>query len=256
MKKITFTLLAASLLAVSALAQAADDLDAIKSAGVIKFGTEGTYAPYTYHDQSGKLVGFDVDIARAVAEKIGVKPEFVEGRWDGLIAGLSAKRYDAVINQVGITEERKVKFDFSKPYIGSKAVLVVRDDNSSIKSFADLKGQKSAQSLTSNYSKLATKYGAEIVPTDGFNQSLDLVLSGRAAATLNDNLSFLDFKKHKPDAKVKVVAADTNTEDSAILIRKDQPALVAALNKALDEIKADGTYKTISVRYFGQDVSE
>lgn len=256
MKKITLALLATSLFATTALVQAADDFAAIKSDGVIKFGTEGTYAPYTYHDQSGKLVGFDVDVARAVAEKMGVKAEFIEGRWDGLIAGLSAKRYDAVINQVGITDERKAKFDFSEPYIGSKAVLIVRNDNDTIKSFTDLKGQKSAQSLTSNYSKLATKYGADLVPTDGFNQSLDLVLSGRAAATLNDNLSFLDFKKHKPDAKVKVVAADENTENSAILVRKDQPALVSALNKALNEIKADGTYKEISVRYFGQDVSK
>lgn len=256
MKKISLALLASSLFAVSAFAQAADDLAAIKSAGAIKFGTEGTYAPYTYHDQSGKLVGFDVDIARAVAEKMGVKAEFIEGRWDGLIAGLSARRYDAVINQVGITEERKAKFDFSEPYIGSKAVLIVRDDNNTIKTFADLKGQKSAQSLTSNYSKLATKYGADLVPTDGFNQSLDLVLSGRAAATLNDNLSYLDFRKHKPDAKVKVVATDENTEDSAILVHKDQAALVGALNKALNEIKADGTYKEISVRYFGEDVSK
>ena len=256
MKKMTLALLATSLFATSALAQAADDLAAIKSAGVMKFGTEGTYAPYTYHDKSGKLVGFDVDVARAVAEKMGVKPEFVEGRWDGLIAGLSAKRYDAVINQVGVTDELKAKFDYSQPYIGSKAVLVVRDDNTTIKSFADLKGQKAAQSLTSNYSKLATKNGADLVPTDGFNQSLDLVLSGRAAATLNDNLSFLDFKKHKPDAKVKIVATDENTENSAILLRKDQPELVKAVNKALDEMKADGTYKTISVRYFGQDVSQ
>lgn len=161
---------------------------------MIKFGTEGTYAPYTYHDASGKLVGFDVDVGRAVAEKLGVKAEFVEGRWDGLIAGVDAKRYDAVINQVGVTKERQVKYDFTKPYIDAKSVLIVRGDNTRIKSFNDLKGHKSAQSLTSNYSKLATSYGAEIVPTDGFNQSLELVLSGRAEATLNDNLSFLDFK--------------------------------------------------------------
>ncbi|MEI7366787.1 amino acid ABC transporter substrate-binding protein [Pectobacterium colocasium] len=255
MKKIRFALLTSALLATSVFAHA-DDLSDIKSAGVLKIGTEGTYAPYTYHDKSGQLVGFDVDIGRAVAEKLGVKAQFIEGRWDGLIAGIDAKRYDAVINQVGVTKERQAKYDFSKPYIDSKAVLVVRGDNTAIKDFSDLKGKKSAQSLTSNYSKQATSYGADIVPTDGFNQSLDLVLSGRADATLNDNLSFLDFKKQKPDANVKIAATSKDGEPSAILVRKNQAPLVEALNKALDEIKADGTYKTISVRYFGEDVSQ
>lgn len=255
MKKLAFTLFTGALL-IAGAAQAQDDLSAIKAAGVIKIGTEGTYAPYTYHDKSGKLEGFDVDIGRAVAAKLGVKAEFVEGRWDGLIAGIDAKRYDAVINQVGITKERQAKYDFSKPYIESKAVLIVRGDNTTINSFDDLKGRKSAQSLTSNFSKQATSHGAEIVPTDGFNQSLELVLSGRAEATLNDNLSFLDFKKQKPNANVKVVATSTEGDPSGILVRKNQPELVAALNKALDDIKADGTYKTISERYFGEDVSK
>ncbi|KAA8999203.1 amino acid ABC transporter substrate-binding protein [Affinibrenneria salicis] len=256
MKKIRFALLTGALLATSVGAQAQDDFSAIKAAGVIKIGTEGTYAPFTFHDKSGQLVGFDVEIGQAIAKKLGVKAEFIEGRWDGLIAGLDAKRYDAVINQVGITDARKVKYDFSQPYIDSKAVLVVRGDNTTIKDFDGLKGRKSAQSLTSNFAKLATQYGADIVPTDGFNQSLDLVLSGRAEATLNDNLSFLDFKKQKPDANVKVVATAANGEPSAVLVRKNQPQLVQAINKALDEIKADGTYKTISVRYFGQDISQ
>lgn len=122
-----------ALLMAGTAAQAQDDLSAIKAAGVLKIGTEGTYAPYSFHDKSGKLQGFDVDIGRAVAEKLGVKAEFVEGRWDGLIAVVDAKRYDAVINQVGITQERQAKFDFSKPYIDSKAVLVVRSDNDTIK---------------------------------------------------------------------------------------------------------------------------
>lgn len=256
MKKITLALLAGSLLLGAVQAQAEDGLAAIKAAGTITFGTEGTYAPYTYHDSSDKLVGFDVDLGRAIAAKLGVQAKFIEGRWDGLIAGLDAKRYDAVINEVGITPERQAKYDFSKPYIDSKVVLITRSDNDTIKDFSDLKGQKAAQSLTSNFSQLATKYGAELVPNDGFNQSLDLVLSRRAAATLNDNLSWLDFKKHQPNAPLKVVATQPANAPSGILIRKDQPDLVKALNTALDEVKADGTYKAISIRYFGQDVSE
>ncbi|MBL0371036.1 amino acid ABC transporter substrate-binding protein [Rhizobium sp. KVB221] len=236
--------------------QAGENLNAIKAAGVLKIGTEGTYAPFTYHDQSGKLVGFDVEIGEAVAAKLGVKPEFLEGKWDGLIAGLDANRYDAVINQVGITEARKQKYDFSEPYIASKAVLVVRADDESIKTFADLKGKKSAQSLTSNFGKLAEASGAELVGTDGFDQSIQLVLTGRADATINDSLSFFDFKKHKPDAPVKIAAEQANADYSGIIVRKGDADLVAEINKALEAIKADGTYQKISDKYFGQDVSK
>ncbi|TCL72902.1 amino acid ABC transporter substrate-binding protein [Rhizobium sp. BK251] len=249
---------AAALLQAAALlpAQAGENLNAIKSAGVLKIGTEGTYAPFTYHDASGKLVGFDVEIGEAVAQKLGVKAQFLEGKWDGLIAGLDANRYDTVINQVGITEARKQKYDFSEPYIASKAVLIVRADDDSIKGFADLKGKKAAQSLTSNFGKLATESGAELVGTDGFDQSIQLVLTKRADATVNDSLSFLDFKKHKPDANVKIAAEQENADYSGIIIRKNEPELLDAINKALAEIKADGTYQKIADTYFGTDVSK
>ena len=237
-------------------AHAGDNLKAIQAAGVLKVGTEGTYAPFTYHDESGKLTGFDVEIAEAIASKLGDKAQFIEGKWDGLIAGLDANRYDTVINQVGITDARKQKYDFSEPYIASKAVLIVRDGDDSIKSFADLKGKKAAQSLTSNFGKLATEAGAELVGTDGFDQSIQLVLTKRADATINDSLSFLDFKKHKPDAPVKIVAQQENADYSGIIIRKGEPELLEAINKALADIKADGTYKKIADKYFGQDVSK
>jgi len=252
MKIIATTL--AALLATAALASAGG-LDDIKAAGTLRIGTEGTYAPFTYHDSTGKLVGFDVEIGEAVAKQLGVKAEFVEGKWDGLIAGLAADRYDTVINQVGITEERKARFDFSDPYIVSKAVLIVKN-GSDIKDFADLKGRKSAQSLTSNYGKIAEKNGAELVGTDGFDQSIQLVLTGRADATINDNLSFLDFKKKQPAADVAVVAEESDASASGIIVQKDNAPLVAEINKAIAAIKADGTYETISQKYFGADVSQ
>lgn len=256
--KFTHILAAASLVQAAwmSAALAGADLDAIKAAGVIKIGTEGTYAPFTFHDKDNKLVGFDVEIGEAVAAKLGVTPEFVEGKWDGLIAGLDVKRYDAVINQVGITEERKQKFAFSNPYIVSKVVLITKAENEDIKTFADLKGKKAAQSLTSNYGKQAEANGAELVATDGFDQSIQLVITGRADATLNDSLSFLDFKKQKPDAPVKVAAEDPNGQPSGIIVRQGDDDLVAAINGALDAIKADGTYQKISDKYFGQDVSK
>ncbi len=257
MKWLKSLLVAATVQALAVTAgHAADNLDKIKQAGVFRIGTEGTYAPFTYHDTSGKLVGFDVEIGEAIAAKLGVKAEFIEGKWDGLIAGLDAKRYDTVINQVGITDARKQKYDFSEPYIASKAVLIVRADDNDIKNFEDLKGKKSAQSLTSNFGKLAEAAGAELVGTDGFDQSIQLVLTGRADATINDSLSFLDFKKQKPDAPVKIAAEKGDADYSGIIIRKGEPELLEAINKALADIKADGTYQKISDTYFGQDVSK
>ena len=259
MHKNLSALLFASLLAIAPATQAAtDDLAAIQAAGALRIGTEGTYAPFTYHDpKTNELVGFDVEIGRAIAQHMGVKAEFVEGKWDGLIAGLDVNRYDVVINQVGINPERQAKFDFSKPYIASAAALIVREDNDTIHSFADLKGKRSANTITSNFGKLAQRSGAEVVPVQGFNDAIALLTSGRVEATVNDQLSFLDFKQQQPKAKVKVVATDDSTEfgQSGVLLRKDQPALKAAIDKALDALRDDGTYKQISERYFGEDLS-
>ncbi|CDH22080.1 amino acid ABC transporter substrate-binding protein [Xenorhabdus bovienii] len=253
---LSLLLAGATALAISTPSYAGKDLDAIKASGVFKVGTEGTYPPFTYHDQANKLTGFDVDIAREVAHRLNVKPEFMEVKWDGLIAGLDAKRFDAVINQVGVTPEREAKYSFSIPYTASQVVLITRDNNSDIKTFADIKGKRSAQSLTSNYGQLATSNGAHLVSTDGFNQAIDLVATGRADATLNDRLSFLDFKKQRPDAPVKIVAQQADASKSAVLLRKGDPELVAAINKALQDLKDDGTYARISEKYFGTDISK
>ncbi|MBV7413525.1 MULTISPECIES: amino acid ABC transporter substrate-binding protein [unclassified Aeromonas] len=249
-------LLAALPLAVMTSAEAQSSLASIQSAGVIKIGTEGAYPPFTYHDKSGKLVGFDVEIGELIASGLGVKPDFVEGKWDGLIAGVDARRYDLVLNEVAITPDRLKKYDFSDPYIISKAVVVVHSDNSSINSFADLRGKKSSQSLTSNFAQLAKASGAEVVATEGFNQSLELVLSGRVDATINDSLSYLDFKKQKPDAKLKVAATEAKGDQSAVLLAKGQPELLAAINQTLRTAKQDGSYQKISLKYFGTDVSQ
>lgn len=232
-----------------------DLLTSINDAGVIKIGTEGTYAPYTYHDDNGDLVGYDVEIAEAVAEKLGVKAEFVETKWDSIIAGLDAKRFDMIANQVGITKERQEKYSFSTPYTYTQGALVVGSSNIDITSFEDLSGKKSAQSLTSNWGTLAESYGAELVGTDGFNQSIELVLAGRADATINDNLTFYDYVKQKPDSDVKIAALSGESSENAFLIRQGNDTLVDAVNTALAELTEDGTIKEISDKYFGVDVS-
>ncbi|SET34233.1 amino acid ABC transporter substrate-binding protein [Paenibacillus sp. NFR01] len=237
-------------------AAAQNSLDAVKASGKLRIGTEGTYAPFTFHDASGTLTGFDVEIAEEVAKRLGVKAEFIETQWDGMFAGLDAKRFDAIFNEVSVTDERKVKYDFSDPYIISKAVLIVSENNKDIKSFDDLKGKKSGQSLTSNLGKIATDHGAEIVSVEGFNQAIDLLTSGRIDATINDGLSFLDLKKQKPDVKIKSVDEIDNGSRSAATFLKGNDELVKAVNDALAAMKDDGTYLKISDKYFGADVSK
>ena len=232
-----------------------DLYDTVKKEGVLKVGTEGTYPPFTFHDQSNKLTGFDVDIATEVAKRLGVKVEFKETQWDGMFAGLDAKRFDMIANQVGIQPERQQKYDFSDPYIESGAVLIVNKDNNEIKSFADIKGKKAAQSLTSNYGKLAQKNGANIEGVEGFTQAISLIQSNRVDATINDKLSFLDYKKTHANAPIKIVDSESNLSQSGLMFRKGSDKLVEAVDKALKDMKSDGTYAKISNKWFGEDVS-
>lgn len=233
-----------------------NSLESVKASGKLRIGTEGTYAPFTFHDKEGKLTGFDVEIAQEVAKRLGVEPEFIETPWDGIFAGLDAKRFDAVFNEVTIRDDRKEKYDFSDPYIVSRAVLIVPEDSEDIKTFADLKGKKAGQSLTSNLTDIAKANGAEIVATEGFNQAIDLLLSKRIDATVNDGLSFLDLKKQRPDVKLKVVDEMPDAAESAALFNKGNEELVQAVNEALAAMKSDGTYLKISEKYFGEDVSK
>lgn len=233
-----------------------NSLETIKSKGKIRIGTEGTYAPFTFHDKDGKLTGFDVEIAQEVSKRLGVEPEFLETPWDGIFAGLDGGRFDVVFNEVTIRDDRKEKYDFSEPYIVSKAVLLVHEDNNEIKSLADLKGKTSAQSLTSNLTDIAKDNGAEVVGTEGFNQAIDLLLTKRVDATINDGLSYLDLKKQKPDVQIKVVDETTEASQSGALFKKGNEELVQAVNDALADMNSDGTYLAISEKYFGADVSK
>ena len=234
-----------------------DDLWAsVQEEGVLRVGTEGTYPPFTFHDDSNDLTGFDVEIAREVADRLGVEVEFMETQWDGMFAGLDSGRFDMVANQVGIREDRIESYDFSDPYISSVAVLVTAEGNEEIQSFEDLEGKTSAQSLTSNFADIATSYGAELTGVEGFNQAIELLNSGRVDATINDNLTVLDFLNQRPDASVQIVDEADDASQSGLLFRKDSGAIVDEVNQALADMIEDGTYDEISQKWFGENVLE
>ncbi|MDR7079942.1 cystine transport system substrate-binding protein [Neobacillus niacini] len=231
-----------------------DLLAKIKDDGKLLIGTEGTYAPFTFHDESGNLTGFDVEIATEVAKRLGVKPEFKETQWDAIFAGLDAKRFDMIANQVGIRPDRQEKYDFSDPYITSAAVLITHKDNNEVKAFEDIKGLNSAQSLTSNYGDMAKKYGANLVGVEGFSQAVELLASKRVDVTINDRITVLDYTKQKPDAPIKIVDTSKEASVSGLMFRKNSDTLVDEVNKSLTEMIKDGTYTKISEKWFGEDV--
>ncbi|ALE04962.1 hypothetical protein AL755_04780 [Arthrobacter sp. ERGS1:01] len=232
-------------------------LSSVKSAGEIVFATEGTYKPFTYHaNGAGALTGYDVDVAEAVAAKLGVKAKFQETQFDSIFAGLEAKRFDAVANQVTINAARQAKYDLSTPYTVSQGVIITKDDNSSIKSFDDLKGKTTAQSLTSNWYTLATQSGANVQNVEGWAQSVSLLKDGRVDAIVNDKLTFLDYQVSNPNSGLKIAATTKDSSDSAFAFRKGSTALTSAVDSALASLEKDGTLAKLSKKYFGEDVSK
>jgi L-cystine transport system substrate-binding protein len=226
------------------------------SADVLRVGTEGTYAPFSFHDpSSNELTGYDVEVAKAVGAELGMKVEFSETQFDAIFAGLEADRYDVIANQVTITPEREKKYLFSEPYTVSNGVVITRADDDSVHSLADVKGKRSAQSTTSSFSEVATKAGAQVEPVEGFTQAVTLLKQGRVDVTINDSLAFLEYQKTTGDKDVKIAAEIDPPSKQALVFRKDSADLQARVDKAMEALRADGTLARISEKYFGEDVS-
>ena len=236
---------------------AADQLAAIQANGKLVVALEGAWQPWSYHDESDTLVGYDVEVSRAIAEKLGVEPKYVESDWDSLFAGLDAGRFDIVCNGVEVTDERAKTYDFTTPYGYIHTALAVRKDNEDIKSFEDLKGKTTANSLASTYMELAESYGATVQGIDTLEETIQLLTAGRIDATLNADVSFYDYLNVHPDADFKLVAQTEDASHVAIPVRKgdDSASLLEAINTAIDELRADGTLKALGEKYFGQDIS-
>ncbi len=235
-----------------------DQLERIVQRGSIIVAMEGTWAPWTYHNENDELVGYDVEVAKNIAEKLGVEVEFVEGEWDGLLAGLDDERYDIMVNGVGITSEREEKYNFSTPYAYNRTAVIVRGDYNDIKSMEDLKGKNTANTISSTYAMQAESYGATVTAVDDLSQTIELLLSERIDATLNAEVVFADYKKAHPDSDIKIAAYSDDVERVAIPVRKgeDSASLLEAINKALEELSEDGTLSELSEKYFGTDISK
>ena len=175
---------------------------------------------------------------------------------DSLFAGLDAGRFDIVCNGVEVTDERAKTYDFTTPYGYIHTALAVRKDNEDIKSFEDLKGKTTANSLASTYMELAESYGATVQGIDTLEETIQLLTAGRIDATLNADVSFYDYLNVHPDADFKLVAQTEEASHVAIpVLKSDDTSFLDALNSAIEALRTDGTLKELSEKYFGEDIS-
>ena len=251
-----FALISLTGLAVSA--QADTLLDQIKARGSLEIGLEGTYPPFNYQDESGQLAGFEIDLAQAIAAKLGVKADFQPTKWDGILAALEAQRFDVIINQVTITPERQAKYDFSEPYTVSGIQIITRaGDETKINKPADLAGKAVGVVVGSNYEKWLRDNAANAdirTYDDDASRDQDL-LSGRIDAVINDRLVAAERVKQY-QGKLAAAGTPFAPQSQGIALRKGNPELLAALNKAIDDLRADGTLAKISDKWFGADVTK
>jgi polar amino acid transport system substrate-binding protein len=225
----------------------------------VRVGTEGAYPPFNFVDSNGNLKGFDVDIAKALCEKMKVECEFVAQDWDGIIPALLAGKYDAIIASMSITEERMKKVDFTDKYYNTPAKFVGKKDSGITDTTpAGLKGKVlGAQSSTIHANYLEDNYKDSEVKLYGTQDEVNADLaSGRLDAILADSTVLWEWVTRTEDGKCcDFLPGDHNDErwfgkGAGIAVRKEDADLKAMLNKALAEILADGTYKQINDQYF------
>lgn len=227
----------------------------IMEKGVMTVGTEGTYQPFTYHDENDELTGYDVEVAKAIGEKMGVEVEFSEITWEGLLASLDNGTVDLVLNQVGVTDEREEKYDFTDPYLYSYIALITTGDNTEIDSWESARGKKTSLNVSSNYAAIAEEYEMDITASETFSKDIELLTAGRTDCVINNTIAFNDYLVQKPDVDIKIVDVQEDADTVAIPIPKGNEDLVDAVNKAIKELQDDGTLTKLSEQFLGKDFS-
>ncbi|SON56449.1 ABC transporter arginine-binding protein 1 precursor [Hartmannibacter diazotrophicus] len=229
---------------------------------VVRMGTEGAYPPFNYIDSNGELKGFDIDIGKALCEAMKVKCEWVTQDWDGIIPALQAGKFDTIIASMSITDERMKQIDFSNKYYNSPPAIVTPKDTKMTGATADdMKGAVIGAQTSTTHSQMIEKHfpGAELklYPTAEELQ-LDLE-NGRLDGAIDDVIVIKDWLKTDAGACCKVLSTLTPDPEiygpgAGIGVRKEDADLKEMLNKAIDQIRADGTYKKINDAYFDFDV--
>ena len=229
----------------------------------VRIGVEGAYPPFSYVTPDGQLAGFDIDIAKAIVEAMGAEVELVAQDWDGIIPALLAKKYDAIVASMSITEERKKKVAFSNKYYHTPAKFICKKGLMETFSKEAMKGKSvGVQRATIHDRYLTDNYGSDVnIKRYGTQDEayLDLV-AGRVDMLLADSVALLDGFLKKPEGQdYRFIGPDLTDPrwfgpGAGVACRKDDPDLVEKINAAIDKIRANGTYKKIQDKYFDFDV--
>lgn len=233
-------------------------LHSIKERGTIRVGLEGTYPPFNYVNAKGELVGFEVDFAKALAERLGVEAEFVPTKWDGMLAGLATKRFDVIINQVTITPERKKRYDFTQPYTVSGMQIITREElQDQFQGAQDLAGVAVGVGLGTNYQQWLNEHvpEADVRTYQDDPTKLQDLRVGRIDAVINDRL-MVGFLLEKSGGGIVAAGEPFAKQRAGIALRQGNPKLLEALNGAIDDMRQDGTLAEISNKWFGIDVTQ
>lgn len=237
---------------------AADLLDKVKQRGSLVVGLEGTYPPFSFQGEDGKLTGFEVEFAQSLAQHLGVQAKLSPTKWDGMLASLDSGRIDVVINQVTISDERKKKYDFSTPYtISGIQTLTKKGSEGGITKPEDLSGKKVGVGLGSNYEQWLRENvkGVDIRTYDDDPTKYQDLRFGRVDAILVDRLAALDLVK-KTGNTMAVAGPAFSRLESGVALRKNNPQLLAAIDKAIADMQQDGSLSKISEKWFGADVTK
>lgn len=243
----------------SAAAKQDASWEKVEERGRLIVATSGTLFPASYYNDKNELTGYDVEVAKEVANRLKLDIEFQEYNVDGMLASVEKGMTDLVANDFGMSEERSKKFALSIPIKYSFDSMIVRkEDNSGIASLEDLKGKKAAGEATTGYMKLAEKMGAELVSYDNAtnDQYLTDVANGRTDVILNDYYLQKMSVAALPDIPVKILEdVYFNPSSSGFFYPKQNVALRKKIDKVLEEMQADGSLKKLSETFFNADVS-
>lgn len=234
-------------------------LSKVEEAKTLVVATSGTLYPSSYYNDENELVGYDVDVAKEVAKRLGVEITFKEYNVDGQVSSLTRGEADFAANDFGLTDERAEKFSLSTPIKYSFDSMIVRkSDDSGIASLEDLDGKKAAGEPNTSYMRLAESYGAELVTYDNAtnDQYLTDVANGRTDVILNDYYLQKMAVAALPDIPVKILEdVYFNPNETGFLFVKDHQALQEKVDAVLAEMKEDGRLKELAETYFQTDIS-
>ena len=258
MKKLLFAVFALALCLVSCSKQTSKEM--LLKKGELSIGVNIAYPPFEYYDADGKTaLGFDIDLGKAIAKKLGVNAQIIDVAWEGIFAGLDTNKYDCVISGITITPERQAAYELSNPYVGNgQAIILKKGSSLKIKSPEDLKGltvgyltESTSDIFMTKKAEAGLKFKAAEYD-DAMNSFADLK-NGRCDAVVSDSLVAVDYVSKK-DAPFEIVWQGKPEEYIGIAIKKGNTQLLEAVNKALEDLLADGTLKELSIKNFGSDI--